>query len=119
MSGHAGAAAAPASTDMAGDYFYGRMQKRASPKRSVKVTRPSELRGAPDTGRIVKMFFGQGYGVIRLADRREVYFHRADVQEGTSINDFEVGDYVSFERFDDRISGSRALGVAKRRRGRR
>jgi cold shock CspA family protein len=102
---------------MADGYFYGRMQKSGSKKRAAKVTRPSELRGVPDTGRIVKVFFGQGYGIIRLADGREIYFHRADIREGTSINDFEVGDHVAFERIDDRISGSRALGVAKRRRG--
>jgi hypothetical protein len=101
---------------MADGYFYGRMRKSGPKKRPVKPTRPSELRGVPDTGRIVKVFFGQGYGIIRLADRREIYFHRADVKEGTSINDFDVGDEVTFERLDDRISGSRALAVAKRRR---
>src|SRR5262245_26358723 len=101
---------------MADGYFYGRMRKSASKKRGAKVTQPSEPRGTPDTGRIAKMFFGQGYGIIRRADRSEIYFHRADIQEGTSINDFEVGDQVTFERLDDRISGARALGVAKKRK---
>ena len=107
--------AAPAPDDMADGYFYGRMEKSGSRKRAAKMTRPAEQRGVPDTGRIAKVFFGQGYGIIRLADRREIYFHRADVKEGTSINDFDVGDRVTFERLDDRISGARALGVAKRR----
>lgn len=102
---------------MSGEYFYGRMGKNTSQKRAAKITRPSEQRGVPDTGRIVRMFFGQGYGTIRLSDGRQVYFHRADVKEGTSINDFDVGDQVTFERLDDRISGARAVGVAKRQRG--
>jgi cold shock CspA family protein len=101
---------------MPDEYFYGQMRNSGSRKRAAKVTRPSELRGVPDTGRIVKLFVGQGHGIIRLSDGREIFFHRADIQEGTSINDFAIGDQVSFERLDDRISGSRALGVAKRRR---
>jgi cold shock CspA family protein len=34
-------------------------------------------------GTIVRLIIGQSYGFIRLGDRREVFFHRADVQEGT------------------------------------
>ena len=94
-------------------YVYGQMRS-ASRKPAGKLSRPSERRGVPDSGRIVKLFVGQGHGIIRLADGREIYFHRADMQEGTSINDFGIGDPVAFERLDDSISGARALGVVKR-----
>jgi cold shock CspA family protein len=70
----------------------------------------------PDTGRIVKLFVGQGHGFIRLANDREIFFHRADLQEGTSINDLDVGDAVTFERLDDPVSGARALSVRRHRR---
>jgi hypothetical protein len=103
---------------MPNEYFYGRT-RNLSRKRAGKLSRPPEIRGVPDSGRIVKLFVGQGHGSIRLANGREIYFHRADIQEGMSINDFGVGDLVRFERLDDRISGARALGVVKRRqRGR-
>lgn len=68
----------------------------------------------PDRGRIVKLYVGQGYGFIRPGDEREVYFHRGDLEDGTSINDCEVGDLVSFERVEDLISGPRAQYVRRR-----
>jgi cold shock CspA family protein len=92
-------------------YLYGRM-KNASQKRANKLARPSE-RGVADSGRVVKLFVGQGHGVIRLANGREIYFHRADIEGGTSINDLSVGDAVTFERLDDVVSGARALHVAR------
>lgn len=96
---------------------YASLQARNAPRKRVsKMAGPAELRGVPDKGRIVKLFVGQGHGIIRLANGREIYFHRADIQEGTSINDFSVGDAVVFERLDDRISGARALGVVKRQK---
>ena len=94
-------------------YLYGRMMN-ASRKRANKSTRPAQ-QGVPDTGRIVKLFVGQGHGLIRLANGREIYFHRADIKEGTSINDLNIGDVVAFERLDDVVSGARALHVAKPR----
>jgi cold shock CspA family protein len=102
---------------MSSEYVYGRTPK-ASAKRSGKLAKPAERRGVPDTGRIVKLFVGQGHGFIRLGDDREIFFHRADLQEGTSINDLEVGDAVAFERVDDPVSGARALSVRRQRRGR-
>jgi cold shock CspA family protein len=48
-----------------------------------------------------------------MRDNREVYFHRADVQEGTSFNDLEVGETVKFELLDDAVSGARALRVRR------
>jgi cold shock CspA family protein len=96
---------------------YGRTRK--APKRGGKVSRPIERRGVPDSGRIVRLLVGQGHGFIRLANDREIFFHRSDLQEGTSINDFEVGDAVTFERLDDPVSGARALSVRPRARARR
>jgi len=58
---------------------------------------------------------GQGHGFIRLANGREVFFHRADVRDGLSFNAFAVGDRVIFELLEDRISGPRALSVELRR----
>ena len=83
----------------------------ADPKRSVM--RPTAQAGVADTGRIVRLFVGQGYGFIRRVNDAEVYFHRSDVREGTSINDFEIGDLVTFERLDDQISGARAVDVRR------
>jgi hypothetical protein len=78
--------------------------------------RPSERRGVPDTGRIVQLFVGQGQGLIRLANGRTAFFHRADMREGTSIRDVSLGDLVAFERIDDVVSGARARGVIRQRR---
>lgn len=79
------------------------------------VVRPSDHRGTPSSGRIVTLFIGQGHGLIRLASAREVFFHRSDVCEGTSFNDIAVGDAVTFELFEDHVSGARALRVELRR----
>ena len=48
-----------------------------------------------------------------MRDNREVYFHRADVQEGTSFNDLEIGETVKFELLDDAVSGARARAVRR------
>jgi cold shock CspA family protein len=96
-------------------YLYGARRKAAPPARHVG-TRPVERRGIASNGRIVKLFVGQGHGFIRLEDEREVFFHRSDVHEGSSINDFAVGDAVTFELLDDAISGARALQVRRHRR---
>lgn len=61
---------------------------------------------------------GQGHGFIRLADDRDIFFHRSDLREGTSFNDLTVGDVVTFEMLDDAVSGARALRVGRRRGGR-
>jgi cold shock CspA family protein len=95
------------------EYFFGKME--ASLVRSDRPAGPP--RGVPDQGWIVKLFVGRGHGFIRLSNDREVYFHRADVQDGTSINDFQVGDVVAFERIDDRVSGARAQSVRRRSLG--
>ena len=80
---------------------------------AIKPSRPGERRGVPDRGRIIRLYVGQGYGFIRLADDRDIYFHRADMEAGTSINDCHIGDIVKFERVDDVISGARAQCVKR------
>ncbi len=101
---------------MSGEYFYGVMRKRVPAPRSGKMSGAHELRGRPATGRIAKLFIGQGHGYIRLTDKREVFFHRADVREGTAFNDLDIGDAVTLELFEDQVSGARALQVARRTR---
>ena len=96
------------------EYFYGVVRK-AAPSHRQPGPRPAP-RGILSVGRIVKLMVGQGHGFIRLADEREVFFHRSDVRDGESINDFAVGDEVTFELLEDRISGARALQVRRRRR---
>jgi hypothetical protein len=68
------------------------------------------------TGRIVKLLIGQSHGFIRLADAREIYFHRSDLEDGTAFNDFIIGDAVTFELLEDVVSGARALRVKRRQR---
>jgi hypothetical protein len=77
---------------------------------------PAAPRGVMHIGRIVKLLIGQSHGFIRHADSRAIYFHRSDVEEGTSFNDFTVGDVVNFELLEDAVSGARALRVKRRRR---
>jgi cold shock CspA family protein len=86
-----------------------------APARKAAAAQPAERRGTPSSGRIVTLFIGQGHGFIRLAGDREIFFHRSDVCEGTSFNDFAVGDAVTFELFEDHVSGARALRVEPRR----
>jgi cold shock CspA family protein len=78
--------------------------------------KPIEPRGTVATGRITKLAIGQGHGFIRLNSGREVFFHRADVHEGVSFNRLNVGDRVTFELFEDVVSGARAVRVKPLRR---
>jgi cold shock CspA family protein len=64
------------------------------------------------------MLVGQSHGFIRLADKREIYFHRADLKDGTAFNDLRIGDAVKFELLEDTVSGARALNVVRRRQSR-
>jgi len=100
-----------------GEYFYGAARRPAPPARHVPA-RPAIPRGTVCTGRVVKLFVGQGHGFIRLADDREIYFHRADLREGTSFNEVVVGDSVTFEVLEDAVSGARAVRVRRPRRRR-
>ena len=89
------------------------MKKRAPAR--IGAPGPFERRGTPSSGRIITLMIGQGHGFIRLANGQEVFFHRSDVREGVSFNEFAVGDPVTFELLDDRISGARAVQVDRRK----
>ena len=92
---------------------------RASLAVRKPALRPPPVRRALVTdGRIVKLFVGQGYGFIRVSNDRDIFFHRSDVREGSSFNEFVIGDSVTFELLEDPISGARALQVNLRRRRR-
>jgi len=65
-----------------------------------------------------ELLIGQCHGFIRLPNAREIYFHRADLQEGTAFNDLQIGDAVTFELLEDAVSGARALRVVRRERPR-
>jgi len=95
---------------MSAEYLYGRLP-RTPRKRSARVTPPAEGRTVPASGRIVSLTFGQGTGFIQMGGDAKVFFHRSDLEEGTSINDFKPGDVVDFDLVDDRVSGARALRV--------
>ncbi len=84
-------------------------RKRAG--RSVaKDARPTERRGTASSGHIVKLLVGQSHGFIRLADKRDIYFHRCHLEEGTPFNDFAAGDAVTVELLEDDVSAARAAG---------
>jgi hypothetical protein len=100
---------------MSADYFYA---SGNAPKPSSKLSRPNVPRGTLVAGRIVNLLIGQCHGFIRLPNAREIYFHRADLQEGTAFNDLQVGDAVAFELLEDAVSGARALRVVRRERSR-
>jgi cold shock CspA family protein len=97
---------------MTAEYLYG--QSRFAPrKRPLRVAPPVEGRSVPSSGRIIALLVGQGTGFIRLGTDGKVFFHRADVQPGTSINDFELGDAVEFDLVEDSVSGARAIRVRR------
>jgi cold shock CspA family protein len=99
---------------MSAQYLYGVRRKRML-KTSGKSARPDIVRGKIATGRIVKMMVGQSHGFIRLTDGREIFFHRADLREGTAFNDLQEGDAVTFELHEDSVSGARALRLMRLR----
>lgn len=85
---------------------------RARPKGVTSAVHQPRT-GTPATGTIVRLLVGQGHGYIRLPDRRDIYFHRGDLSDGTAFNEFAVGDTLSFEVLEDRFSGPRALSVKR------
>ena len=98
---------------MKAEYFYAAGRNGAA-SRPGKPSR-NDPQGRPSTGRIARMLTGQCHGFIRLRDNREVFFHRADVREGTAFNDLQIGDTVTFELLEDAVSGARALRVRRQR----
>lgn len=74
---------------------------------------PLRVQGIAADGRIARLSAGQGHGAIRSADGRNVWFHRSDMLDPACFNSCAVGDAVTFELIDDRISGARALLVRR------
>jgi cold shock CspA family protein len=97
---------------MSAEYFY-LVGQRSATKRPVNPSR-NDPRGRPSTGRIARLLFGQCHGFIRLGDR-DIFFHRADMRDGTVFNDLQVGDAVAFELLEDALSGARALSVGRQK----
>jgi len=95
--------------------FLGLSSHMRGPRRAGQLDRPGEPAGTPASGRIVRLHVGQSHGFIRGPRGREVFFHRADLEEGTAFNALAVGDAVSFRLIDDAVSGARAIGVTRRR----
>ena len=71
-----------------------------------------EERGHRTIGRIVRMLYGQSYGLIRIDDRRDVFFHRKDAKAAL-FNALDIGDRVVFELIDDPLTGPRAVRVMR------
>jgi cold shock CspA family protein len=81
--------------------------------------RPQAPSGATRaSGTIIRLVVGQSHGFIRLRDRREVFFHRADLREGTSFNSLKIGELVAFDLIADAVSGPRAISVTRNVRAR-
>ena len=87
-----------------------RRASRRTPKGREKGVKPEE-RGRRMSGRIARMLYGQSHGFIRVADGREVFFHRKDA---AVFNSLVVKDRVDFELIEDPIAGPRAVRVGER-----
>ena len=85
----------------------------SAPRRWGKIERPKDPASKPATGRIAHLRTGQGDGFIHVKNTREIYFHRADLREGTAFNSLRVGDTVKFDLIEDAVSGARATHVAR------
>jgi cold shock CspA family protein len=85
-----------------------RRQRRLGRAKGPKI----EERGDRTIGRIVRMLYGQSYGLIRIDDRRDVFFHRKDAKAAL-FNALDIGDRVVFELIDDPLTGPRAVRVSR------
>jgi cold shock CspA family protein len=77
----------------------------------AKGEKPDQ-RGRPTSGRVARILYGQGYGFIRIDDRRDVFFHRKDVSGGT-FNELAVDDRVELELIDDALTGPRGIRLIR------
>ncbi len=85
---------------------------RRSRRTKVRTAVKPDERGVRTTGRIVRVLYGQSYGLIRIAGRRDVFFHRKDVRAGL-FNNLAIGDRVVFELIEDPLTGPRGVRVAR------
>ena len=92
-------------------------RRRKSGARASRVARGRakgekvDQRGEPTTGRVAWILYGQGFGFIRIDERRDVFFHRKDVFGGR-FNELSVDDHVALELIEDSLTGPRAVRVA-------
>lgn len=93
---------------------FGTLVPRTAPLFNI-AGRPPERPGLPSVGRIATLRIGKSHGYIRLANGRDIFFHRSDVRAGVSFNGFTPGDSVTFQLIDDQVSGPRAVQVQPRR----
>ena len=75
-----------------------------------------DIPGQPVTGRITRLLQGGGQGTIRADDGRRAFFHRNET--GGTFAEMDIGDVVTFEFVEDRISGARGIRVRKTTRER-
>ena len=78
-------------------------------------SRPSGQYESPQvgdqTGEIVRLVRDRGFGFIRFADGREIFFH-ASGMVGIPFDDLQEGQQVTFSvAQDERGRGERAVGV--------
>ncbi len=93
-----------------------RRKSTARATRGVKGRAKGEKvdqRGRPTTGQVTRILYGQGFGFIRIDERRDVFFHRKDVFDG-DFNELAVHDTVALELIEDELTGPRAVRVAPR-----
>lgn len=91
-----------------------RTTARPTSRAGAKASAAFDKAGRPATGRVHRVFAGQGHGFIRLADDRDVFFHRSDLMDGTVLRDLHEGATVEFDLLDDPVSGPRAMHVRLR-----
>jgi|SRR5689334_15144547 cold shock CspA family protein len=88
-----------------------RQRRQRGVKGRAKGVKPEE-RGTRMSGKILRILYGQSYGLIRIQDRRDVFFHRKDAR-ASLFNALEPGDRVIFELIEDPLTGPRAIRVAR------
>jgi len=99
--------------DVGGDVPHGgRPARRPRRKKGRAKGEKPEERGERAVGRIVRMLYGQSYGLIRMGDRRDVFFHRKDAK-ASLFNALAIGDLVVFELIDDVLTGPRGVRVRR------
>lgn len=58
-----------------------------------KVRGEVKTHAVPPHGKVIRLFFYEGYGFIQMSDGREIYFHKNSVTNG-SFEQLEVDDEV-------------------------
>jgi len=81
-----------------------------------KFEPPAPIGGARAIGRVTRLFPWEGYGFLRTADGRQVYFHRNSVA-GLGFGGLEIGARVGFVE-EEGESGPQATFVEAVRRRR-